>query len=190
MRTEATPPEDGDTKEPARPTPEAFGQLTKKEMLAHMRRLGIEHGKRKKKTGLMSLYRDWYGASATTPDTRAVAITDEERRTTKRTKINVEIGLRTETNFFVGFSGDISEGGIFVTTVTLLPVGTSVSLSFSFPGGIEIEADGDVAWTREGAAFDSELSSGMGIRFTHLGEPALAAIHEFTSIREPIFYDD
>jgi uncharacterized protein (TIGR02266 family) len=115
---------------------------------------------------------------------------EAERRKTQRVQIRVEIGLRTETNFFVGFSGDVSEGGILVTTVALLPIGTSVKLSFSFPGGLEVEAEGEVAWTRQGVTFDSELNAGMGIRFTHLSEDALAAIQEFASIREPIFHDD
>jgi uncharacterized protein (TIGR02266 family) len=219
MQTEATSSEERKKDSPSPPTPEAFAELTKKQMRAEMKRLGITAGKRTKKSALAGIYREWYGASVTPekPSERPQASAkseppqasaesepsqasaeseppqasvDDERRSKPRRKINVEIGLQTETNFFVGFSGDISEGGIFVTTVTLLPVGTAVMLSFSFPGGIEVEAEGQVAWTREGAAFDSDLLTGMGIRFTQLNDAALAAIQEFVSIREPIFYDD
>ncbi len=193
MSTEAAATESSHASEPHRPTPDDFARLSKKEMLAELRRLGIAGGKRKKKkTALVSFYRKWYGEESSEVDEEDVRSepAPQERRATPRKRIEVEIGLQTETNFFVGFSGDISEGGIFVTTVTILPIGTSVTCSFAFPGGIEVEAEGDVAWTREGYAFDSDLRAGMGIRFTKLSDEALAAIKEFTSIREPIFYDE
>jgi uncharacterized protein (TIGR02266 family) len=177
-------------------TPEDFATLTKEAMFAELRRLGIVHGQGNSEEQLVTYYREWYATltedaeGPPEPATPAKPVNEAERRRAHRAQINVEIGLRTETNFFVGFSGDISEGGILITTVALLPIGTAVKLTFSFPGGLEVEAEGDVAWTREGVAFDSDLEPGMGIRFTHLSDAALAAIQEFASIREPIFYAD
>jgi uncharacterized protein (TIGR02266 family) len=164
-------------------------------MFAELRRLGIIHGQGSSKAELVKYYMEWHAmqnaASELTIEIEEVEEGEEDdRRQAHRAEVSVEIGLRTETNFFVGFSGDISEGGIFVTTVALLPIGTSVALSFSFPGGIQVEAEGEVAWTRQGVAFDSDLSAGMGIRFTRLKDEAFTAIQEFASIREPIFHDD
>jgi uncharacterized protein (TIGR02266 family) len=173
-------------------TPEDFARLPRKEKFAELRRLGIVHGQANSDEELLGYYREWFSRSEAFSDevvTEKVE-PDPERRINDRAQINVEIGLRTETNFFVGFSGDISEGGLFLTTVSLLPIGTPVTLSFTFPGGIEIEAEGRVAWTREGVTFDSELNAGMGIRFTRLSDEALSAIQEFTSVREPIFHAD
>jgi uncharacterized protein (TIGR02266 family) len=173
-------------------TPDDFAKLPRKKKFAELRRLGIVHGKGNSEEELVDYYREWYSKLEAFSDEISTAKVEiePERRTDDRAQINVEIGLRTETNFFVGFSGDISQGGLFLTTVSLLPVGTPVTLSFTFPGGIEIEARGRVAWTRQGVTFDSELSAGMGIRFTHLTPIATAAIKEFMSIREPIFHDD
>ncbi len=166
-------------------TPDDFAKLTKEEMFAELRWRGIVHGQGNTKAELTSYYREWFTELSEPPPK-----VEDERRQAHRARIAVEIGLRTETNFFVGFSGDVSEGGIFLTTVSLLPIGTAVTLSFSFPGGLEVEAEGEVAWTRQGVTFDSELSAGMGIRFTRLSDEALATIQEFASIREPIFHDD
>jgi len=168
-------------------TPEDFAHLTRLEMFIELRQRGIVHGEANSEAELVAYYREWHQMRSEPPPEPEEAT---ERRTFQRAQINVEIGLRTETNFFVGFSGDISEGGILISTVSLLPIGTWVTLSFSFPGGVEIEAEGEVAWTREGTAFDSDLNAGMGIRFTHLSDEALAAIQEFASIREPIFHAD
>jgi uncharacterized protein (TIGR02266 family) len=169
-------------------TPEAFAKLPKEKMFAELRRQGIVHGQGSSKAELVTYYREWHAAQAASSEPQADAVT--ERRSALRARIEVEIDVRTETNFFVGFSGDISEGGIFVATVSLLPMGTAVALSFSFPGGIVVEAAGEVAWTRQGVAFDSDLESGMGIRFTDVSADAFAAIQEFMRIREPIFHAD
>ncbi len=55
---------------------------------------------------------------------------------------------------------------------------------------MELDVEGEVAWTRQGVTFDSELSAGIGVRFTDLSAEALTAIKEFTSLREPIFHAD
>jgi uncharacterized protein (TIGR02266 family) len=168
-------------------TPKTFAKLPKQQMFAELRRLGIVHGEGNSKAELVRYFEEWFLAQAP-PEFPVDEAT--ERRSSHRARIEVEIGIRTETNFFVGFSGDLSEGGIFVATVSLLPTGTPVSLSFSFPGGIRVDAEGEVAWTREGVAFDSELEPGMEIRFTHVSSDAVAAIQEFMKIREPIFHAD
>ncbi len=58
-----------------------------------------------------------------------------ERRGTRRVELEVDIGYHSETNFFTGFVNDISEGGIFVATYDLLPVGTHLMVSFVLPDG-------------------------------------------------------
>jgi uncharacterized protein (TIGR02266 family) len=169
-------------------TPERFAKLPKDKMFAELRQRGIVHGQGNTKAELVRYFREWYAAQA--PSLDALLDDATERREARRARIDVEIGIRTETNFFVGFSGDISEGGIFVATVSLLPIGTSVTVSFSFPGGIDVEVEGEVAWTREGVEFDTDVEPGMGIRFSLVSRDALAAIREFMRVREPIFYAD
>jgi len=74
---------------------------------------------------------------------------------------------------------DITEGGIFVATVTLLPIGTSVKLELGTESGPPVVVEGDIAWV-------SDDKDGMGIRFTHLDDAATAAIEEFMQKRAPL----
>ncbi len=110
-----------------------------------------------------------------------------ERRAVRRVDLEVGIGFHSESNFYTGFSGDISEGGLFVATYDLLPVGTEVNLSFWLPDGQEVTTRGRVAWVRRA---QGEQPPGMGIRFVALSDEARDAIGRFVARREPIFHDD
>jgi uncharacterized protein (TIGR02266 family) len=101
-----------------------------------------------------------------------------------------EVGLRSESNFYTGFSDDISEGGLFVATYSLLPLGAHLTISFGLPGGEEIVAEAEVRWVRDPMLGDMSLSPGMGVRFTTLAPEQLAAIRKFMDLRQPMFYDD
>src|SRR5688500_16619726 len=57
-----------------------------------------------------------------------------EHRATPRTSLVVELHLASDSHFFSGLSGDISEGGVFVSTYRDLATGTPVDLEFSLPG--------------------------------------------------------
>lgn len=112
---------------------------------------------------------------------------EEERRRYARCTLEVGMGVYSDSNFYAGFSRDVSEGGIFVATYDLLPIGTSVEVEFSLPGGHDIRCGGEVRWVKD--PVDNErVKPGMGIQFTDLAEEALEAIKEFVASREPIFH--
>lgn len=117
------------------------------------------------------------------------ALRPDERRSQERVALEVDIGLHSETNFFAAYGDDVSEGGLFVATYDLLPVGSALTLSFVLPHGPQIVVRGRVAWLREADAFDTELHPGMGVVFLDLDERGLAAIREYMRRRAPIFYD-
>lgn len=119
-----------------------------------------------------------------------IAPTADERRQSDRVRLEVDIGFRTETNFYVGFSTDISEGGIFVATVNLLPVGCPVSIAFVLPNNFRVDAQGTVAWVRDPIGFDFTMASGLGIAFRELEPEAVKAIGAYMALREPMFYVD
>ena len=100
------------------------------------------------------------------------------------------MGLRSESNFYTGFSDDISEGGLFVATYKLLPVGARLQVSFGLPSGEEIVAEAEVRWVRDPIAGEMSLSPGMGVRFTSIAAEQLAAIRTFMLVRPPMFYDE
>lgn len=113
-----------------------------------------------------------------------------QRRAHERVSLCAEISLASDSNFFTGFTNDISEGGVFVATVNLLPIGTQIDLSFSLPGGPKIDGKGEVRWLREFDEKNPETFPGMGIRFLDIPAPSVTAIHAFAQHREPLFFPE
>ncbi len=109
-------------------------------------------------------------------------------RTNARVKMQAAVDINSDNNFFNGFSADISNGGLFVATVNLLPLGTEVDLSFSLPSGERIEAKGTVQWVREVNDRLIDAFPGMGVQFSGLNPTAQAAIGQFLAQRDPLFF--
>jgi uncharacterized protein (TIGR02266 family) len=105
-----------------------------------------------------------------------------------REKLEANVGATTESNFFVGFSGDISEGGVFVATYLTLDVGQPAEVLVTLPGGFEKTIPGTVRFVRDPMDMDSE--PGIGVRFDRLDDEARKLILRFISKRPPLFYDD
>ena len=109
-----------------------------------------------------------------------------ERRSFPRMPVEVDIGMYSESNFYAGLTQDISEGGLFVATQKILPLGTDVSVSFTLPGVPEIKTDGQVTWIRQ----PIDGVPGMGIRFTRLTSDDQATIQRFVAKRPPLYHDE
>ncbi|HLL55877.1 MAG TPA: TIGR02266 family protein, partial [Myxococcaceae bacterium] len=107
-----------------------------------------------------------------------------------RVRMQASVDMESESNFFQGFSTNLSEGGLFVATVQMLPRGTPVDLHFTLPGGKRIDAKGVVRWTREVNDRTPDIFPGVGVQFTDLPTEAAAAIRSFVSEREPLFFAD
>ena len=112
-----------------------------------------------------------------------------ERRKAKRMCIEAEIGFQSETNFFMGFSEDISTGGLFIATYDTRPMGSLLNVNFTLPSGHLISADGVVRWVREYNETTPETPPGMGIQFEHLRPQDKEAIEMFVNQRPAMFYD-
>jgi uncharacterized protein (TIGR02266 family) len=104
-----------------------------------------------------------------------------------REKLEANVGATTESNFFVGFSGEISEGGVLVATYLTLEVGTSVEIFLTLPGGYETTIPGSVLFVRD--PMDMESEPGIGIRFESLSTEARELILRFIRKRPPLFFD-
>lgn len=107
-------------------------------------------------------------------------------------KVDVEanIGATTESNFFVGFSGEIGEGGVFLSTYEVLTQGTHVRALVTLPGGFDFTTDGWVRFVRDPFDLESESDPGMGIQFVNLDPKARDLVLRFIRKRPPMFYDD
>ena len=113
-----------------------------------------------------------------------------ERRHAIRTPVDAEVGFQSDTNFFMGFSEDISTGGLFIATFDTRPMGSVMNLNFTLPGGHLISVEGVVRWVREYNDTSPDVSPGMGIQFESLRREDQTAIEHFIAERPAMFYDD
>ena len=109
--------------------------------------------------------------------------------TGERYRIEANLGATTQSNFYVGFSGEIAHGGVFLATYETLPKDTSVTMLVTLPGGFEFEVDGWVRFVRDPLDFASESEPGIGIQFEGLSDDARDLVLRFIKKRPPIFYD-
>lgn len=116
----------------------------------------------------------------------SVAPPSERRSSPARVRLDVDIGVFSESTFYAGLSLDVSNGGVFVSTHQLLAIGTPVTLYFVLPNGHPVEARGIVRWTRPPS---TDIPPGMGVQFTELSQPDLAHIREYCQEQPPLYLD-
>jgi len=113
---------------------------------------------------------------------------EARQRHRSATRVEARVDLSGETTFYAGFADDLSDGGLFVATVDVLPIGTPVTLCFQLPCGHRATVTGDVAWVREPQSFDDDLRPGMAIAFDGLDARDRAPILRFLRHRPPLFW--
>ena len=117
-------------------------------------------------------------------------IAHDERREYRRVPLEVEVSLASENNFYTGFTSDISEGGLFIATRELVPVGTSVEFELKLGSG-RVQVKGLVRWVREYSDLTEQVPPGVGVEFLNLHPKVAAAINAFIGQRrDSLFYDD
>jgi len=87
-------------------------------------------------------------------------VNDKDQRRAQRSALLLEVtfegaGVRTETRI-----SDISVSGIYIETVSQVPLGSSLKLAFTLPDGHVVRTEGVVAHT--------QARTGIGVRFTDL----------------------
>jgi uncharacterized protein (TIGR02266 family) len=114
----------------------------------------------------------------------------ETRRQYPRHNIELEVTMESETNFYMGLTENLSEGGLFIATHVLKPIGTLIEVSFKLPNAPEpLKVTGTVRWLREYSP-TSDTSPGMGLRFEQLEQPHVEHIRQFLAARDPLFHDE
>jgi uncharacterized protein (TIGR02266 family) len=108
-----------------------------------------------------------------------------------RVELEANIGATTESNFFVGFSGEVSEGGVFIATYTALERGQRVLVTVTLPGGFETKVDGLVRFVRDPLDFSADSEPGVGVQFAGaLTNETRELVLRFIRKRAPMFYDE
>jgi uncharacterized protein (TIGR02266 family) len=112
------------------------------------------------------------------------------RRQHSRYRVELDVSLGSDHNFYVGFVENMSAGGVFIATHMLRAVGEVFDLAIHIPSSdAMISGSGEVRWVREYSE-RSNVPPGMGVRFIHLEPGSLEAIEQYLARREPIFFDE
>jgi uncharacterized protein (TIGR02266 family) len=121
------------------------------------------------------------------PPTSGERLSWSDTRKSNRQAIEIEVGIASQSNFYLGFTENLSNAGVFVATYASKPIGERVEVALAFPNGEELKVHGVVRWLREAT---SDGWPGMGVQFESLSPQDETKIRKFLSLREPLFYDD
>lgn len=110
-----------------------------------------------------------------------------DTRAGTRHTVEIEVGIASESNFYLGFTENLSSGGVFVATYVTKPLGSKVEVALAFPSGEELRVPGVVRWLRDAT---TDGWPGMGVQFESLSPEDEAKVRKFLSLREPMFYDE
>jgi uncharacterized protein (TIGR02266 family) len=110
-------------------------------------------------------------------------------RAHRRLSIELEVTMQSDSNFYMGLAQNLSNGGLFVATHLVQPIGTVVELALRVPNRrAPLALVGRVRWIRE-FSDALEVPPGMGIEFEGISEEDSRAIGEFLVARTPLFFD-
>jgi uncharacterized protein (TIGR02266 family) len=112
------------------------------------------------------------------------------RREHTRHRVDLDVTVSSDHNFYTGFIENMSTGGIFVATHKVKPVGERLAFSITLPDSKQpITGEGEVRWVRLYSE-DSNVEPGMGLRFTEISAQNVHRVQTFLAQREPIYYED
>ena len=105
-------------------------------------------------------------------------------------EVEANLGAHSPTNFYKGLSGNdvVNDGGLFVATYEIPPIGTLLWVSVHMPGGYQFQGVAEVRWTRETGAGDAP--PGYGCAFKSVTDEARKLVYRYVRNREPLFHDD
>jgi uncharacterized protein (TIGR02266 family) len=112
-----------------------------------------------------------------------------DARAHRRLQLELEVNLQSDSNFYIGLTENLSNGGIFVATHLVQPIGTAVALTLRLPNRkTPLTLAGRVRWVREFSDL-LEVPPGMGIEFESISDTDARSIREFLAARTPLFFD-
>jgi Tfp pilus assembly protein PilZ/CheY-like chemotaxis protein len=129
-------------------------------------------------------------APSSHPDLLAMIEEEVAERTPPRSdtpRAEVQVNLFSRHNFYVGSSGGLDTGGIFIATAHLLPIGQSVRLRLDLPFSEALETEGRVEWARPANPY-TRTFSGVGVSLAHLKPEVRLSVEHFFRERAPLTY--
>lgn len=109
---------------------------------------------------------------------------EAQRRNHSRFQVDLELTLQSESTIWMGQASNVSDGGVFVATKELKPIGTEIEMTLKLPGVmLPVWAVGVVCWIRETSG-TADAPLGMGIQFRLIADDALRRIRDFVRERQ------
>ena len=115
-------------------------------------------------------------------------LVDEPKSRPIPTRVEVNVSLVSEHNFYVGPTRRMDSGGVFIATAMPPPAGTRLQIRLGLADGRKIDTEGEVAFVREKSATIGRQPTGCGVRLLNLPGWAVDAIERFILARQPIVY--
>jgi hypothetical protein len=115
-------------------------------------------------------------------------LVDEPKARPPVTRVEVNVSLVSEHNFYVGASRRVDTGGVFIATVMPPPPGTRLQVRLGLADGRKLDLDGEVSFVREKSATTGRQPTGCGVRLFNVPNWAIDAIDRFLLARQPIVY--
>jgi hypothetical protein len=115
-------------------------------------------------------------------------LVDEPKSRPAITRVEVNVSLVSEHNFFVGPSRRIDSGGVFIATAMPPPIGTRLQVRLGLADGRKVDVDGEVVFVRPKTATVGREPTGCGVKLLSLPPWVVDAIDRFVSARQPITY--
>jgi uncharacterized protein (TIGR02266 family) len=109
---------------------------------------------------------------------------DSQRRGAQRFQVDLELSLQSESTIWIGHAENVSDGGVFVASKELKPIGTEMEMTLKLPGtNMPVWAVGVVVWIRDTSGKE-DAPLGMGIQFRLIADDALRRIRDFIRERQ------
>jgi PilZ domain-containing protein len=115
-------------------------------------------------------------------------LVDEPRGRPVPTRVEVNVSLVSEHNFYVGQTRRMDSGGVFIATALPPPVGTRLHVRLGLADGRKMDLEGEVAFVREKSATIGRQPTGCGVKLFNIPGWAIDAIERFILARQPIVY--
>ena len=115
-------------------------------------------------------------------------LVDEPQKRPAPTRVEVNVSLVSEHNFYVGPTRRIDSGGVFIATMMPPPVGTRLQVRLGLADGRKIDLEGEVSFVRAKSATTGRQPSGCGVRLFNLPGWSVDAVEKFFLARQPILY--
>jgi hypothetical protein len=115
-------------------------------------------------------------------------LVDEPKARPAVTRVEVNVSLVSEHNFFVGPSKRIDSGGVFIATAMPPPTGTRLQVRLGLADGRKVDVDGEVIFVRPKTATVGREPTGCGVRLLSLPPWVVDAIDRFIAARQPITF--